>query len=129
MPFIASRKATQFNHDVSTNAQSNVSGTLSALYSRIDLLASYGHPSHNKFLEAVKDIIGLPITTKASGSGKEAGFYFDENTFVTLEHMGDGVSEMVALIVELCLEKNKVFVLEEPETNLHPRGLKSLLGI
>jgi hypothetical protein len=78
-------------------------------------------------LEAVKDIIGLPITTKASGSGKEAGFYFDENTFVTLERMGDGVSEMVALIVELCLEKNKVFVLEEPETNLHPRGLKSLL--
>jgi hypothetical protein len=60
VPFIARRKATQFIHDVCTNAQLNVSWTLSALYSRIDLLASYGHPRHNKFLEAVKDVIGLP---------------------------------------------------------------------
>jgi hypothetical protein len=43
--------------------------------------------------------------------------------------MGDGVIEMVALIVELCLERDKIFVLEEPETNLHPNGLKALLGM
>ncbi len=43
--------------------------------------------------------------------------------------MGDGVSEMVALIVELCLERGKIFVLEEPETNLHPAGLKALLSM
>jgi predicted ATP-dependent endonuclease of OLD family len=43
--------------------------------------------------------------------------------------MGDGVSEMLALIVELCLEKQKIFVLEEPEMNLHPSGLKALLGM
>jgi predicted ATP-dependent endonuclease of OLD family len=70
----------------------------------------------------------VPITTKATqGGGKEAGFYFDDNSFVSLDRMGDGVSETVALIVELSLERNKIFVLEEPETNLHPNGLKSLL--
>lgn len=36
---------------------------------------------------------------------------------------------MVALIVELCIERNKIFVLEEPETNLHPSGLKALLAM
>jgi predicted ATPase len=129
VPFLARRKAAQFTHDVSTNAQSALSGTLSTLYSRIDLLATYGHSGHDRFCEAVKGIVGLPITMRASGAGKEAGFYFDDNTFVTLERMGDGVSEMVALIVELCTEKNKIFVLEEPETNLHPSGLKALLAM
>jgi hypothetical protein len=53
----------------------------------------------------------------------------NDDTFVSLERMGDGVIEMVALIVELCLERNKIFVLEEPEANLHPKGLKALLGM
>ena len=67
---------------------------------------------------------------RASPGGKEAGFYFDSNKFVTLDRMGDGVSEMVALIVELCTEVDKIFVLEKkPETNLHPAGLKSLLEL
>lgn len=93
------------------------------------MLATKGHPDHDRFNQAVLEIIGIPITTKASNSGKEAGYYFDRKNFVTLENMGDGVTEMVALIVELCTEENKIFVLEEPETNLHPKGLKALLGM
>lgn len=129
VPFLARRKATKFAHDVSLGAQSQVSGTLESLYSRIDSLATYGHPDHDKFRDAVARIVGIPITMKASSQGKEAGFYFDRDNFVTLERMGDGVSEMVALIVELCTEQKKIFVLEEPETNLHPSGLKALLGL
>lgn len=129
VPFIAKRKAVAFNHDISLGKQSEINGTLSLLYSRIDLLATKGHPDHDRFNQAVLDIIGIPITTKASNNGKEAGFYFDRKNFVTLENMGDGVTEMVALIVELCTEENKIFVLEEPETNLHPKGLKALLGM
>ena len=129
VPFIAKRKATAFSHDISLGNQSAINGTLSLLYSRIDLLATKGHPDHDRFSQAVLDIIGIPITTKASSSGKQAGYYFDRHNFVTLENMGDGVTEMVALIVELCTEENKIFVLEEPETNLHPRGLKALLGM
>ena len=129
IPFLAKRKAVQFNQDISLNQQSQLTGTLSSLYSRIDLLATYGHPEHDRFCKAVLDIIGLEITMRASSGDKEAGFYFDKNTFVTLDRMGDGVSEMVALIVELCTEENRIFVLEEPETNLHPTGLKALLAM
>jgi predicted ATPase len=127
--FVAKRKAAEFNQDISLSRQSSLDGTFSSLYSRIDLLAAPGHSEHGHFHEAVKQIIGLPITTKASQGGKVAGFYFNDDTFVTLDRMGDGVSEMVALIVELCIERNKIFVLEEPETNLHPQGLKALLAM
>lgn len=101
IPFLARRKAANFSHDVSLAGQSAVTGTLAALYGRIDSLATYGHPDHEKFREAVQRIVGIPITMKASSQGKEARFYFDHSNFVTLERMGDGVSEMVALIVEL----------------------------
>lgn len=129
VPFVAKRKAPAFEQGVQIGAQNIINGTYSNLYSRIDLLATAGHPRHQAFQTAVNAIVGVPITTKASVNGKQAGFYLDEDNFIPLDRMGDGVSEMVALIVELCLEKNKLFVLEEPETNLHPKGLKALLAM
>lgn len=129
LPFLAKRKAPQFTHEITSNVQAQISGTFSNLYSRIDLLATAGHPRHERFQRALADIVGLPITTHATPAGKEAGFYLDKDTFVPLERMGDGITEMVGLIVELSLEENKIFVLEEPETNLHPNGLKALLSM
>jgi predicted ATPase len=129
IPFLARRKASAFDQNIAAAMQANVSGTLSNLYSRIDLVATSGHPRHDSFRAAVNEIVGIPITTKASPSGKEAGFYLSDDEFVTLERMGDGITEMVALIVELCLERDRIFILEEPETNLHPKGLKALLAM
>lgn len=129
VPFLAKRKAIIFDQNVSSQVQSRVTGRFEHLYSRIDLLATAGHPKHELFMQSVVDIVGIKITTKAAPNGKEAGFYFDDDNFVTLDRMGDGVAEMVALIVELSIERGKIFVLEEPETNIHPRGLKSLLNM
>lgn len=129
VPFVARRKAAHFNETVSLGAINQINGTFGNLYARIDLIAASGHPSNAQFQKAVKEIVGLDITTRPSHNGKEAGFYFDRERFVTLQRMGDGVSEMVALIVEMCLEEGKVFILEEPETNLHPKGLKALLNM
>ena len=129
VPFMAKRKAPTFSHEVTSHRQADVDGTFSYLYSRIDQLATYGHPDHDAFKQAIQEIVGLPITMRASPGGKEAGFYFDRDNFVTLDRMGDGVTEMVGLITELCLARDKIFLLEEPETNLHPRGLKALLAL
>lgn len=129
IPFLARRKTQNFDQNVNRDTQQVVQGTLSNLYSRIDLVATAGHPRHEAFKQAVQDVIGIPITTKSSQNGKEAGFYLgeDDASFVTLDRMGDGVSEMVALLVELSLEKDRIFLLEEPETNIHPKGLKAVL--
>jgi predicted ATP-dependent endonuclease of OLD family len=129
VPFIARRKAMQFDETVNAASQTNVTGTFNNLFSRVDLLATSGHSAHDRFRKAVKDIVGLDITTRASLNGKKAGFYLNDQVFIPMEQMGDGVPELVGLIVELCVEKNKVFVLEEPETNLHPAGLKALLAM
>lgn len=129
IPFAAKRKAVSFDQSVNRSSQASVNGTFSNLYARIDLVVSAGRAGHDMYTKSVQDIVGVLITTKSSDMGKEAGYYFDEDNFVTLDRMGDGVSEMVALIVDLSLAKDKVFVLEEPETNLHPKGLKALLAL
>lgn len=128
VPFVARRKALQFNHGVDRRSVGQINGTLQNLYGRVDHLVS-GHPENEAFQTAVREILGVQIATQATDNGKEAGFYFDRNNFVALDRMGDGVSEMVGLIAEMCLEEHKVFVLEEPETNIHPRGLKALLAL
>ena len=62
--------------------------------SRIDQLAT-AHPRHDIFMQSCREVLGLEITTKAAPNGKIAGFYLDEDNFVTLDQMGDGVAEMV----------------------------------
>ena len=129
VPFLAKRKASGFSEAISAGAHTPITGTLQHLYSNVDVLATAGHPNHEAYLAATREILGLTITTKPSGGGKVAGFYLDAENFITLDRMGDGVTEIIALVTELCLARNKIFVLEEPETNLHPRGLKALLNM
>jgi hypothetical protein len=127
--YLARRKTGGFDQNVNVNATNRVTGNLANLYARINHLDASGHPNHREYIEAVNEIVGVPITMSAAPNGQEAGFYMDPDHFVSLERMGDGVSEMMALIVELSLARNKIFVMEEPETNLHPRGLKALMGM
>ena len=126
--FLANRKATNFDENISLKAQSRADGTFSNLYSRVDMLGD-GHPDHETFVQACKDVIGIHITAASSVNGKKAGFYFDRNNFIPLERMGDGVAHMVALIAELVISDGNLFLIEEPENDLHPAALKSLLRL
>lgn len=129
IPFFAKRKASGYDENVNSSSQGVVNGTFSNLYARIDRVVSPGTKAHEFYKNAVLAILGVFISTQSSPNGKKAGYFYDEDTFVPLDQMGDGVSEIVALIVDLSLAVNKVFVIEEPETNLHPRGLKALLAL
>lgn len=66
VPFLAKRQSVNFSQDVSISTQNVNSGDFTHLYGKIDLLATYGHPLHGKFKESVVNIIGLPITMRAS---------------------------------------------------------------
>jgi hypothetical protein len=43
--------------------------------------------------------------------------------------MGEGVINILGLIVHLALAEDRVFVIEEPENDVHPRALKALLEL
>ena len=41
--------------------------------------------------------------------------------------MGEGVMNILGLLADLCVADGKLFLLEEPENDIHPRALKSLM--
>jgi len=43
--------------------------------------------------------------------------------------MGAGVTQVVGLLADLALASNKIFVIEEPENDLHPAALRALLDL
>jgi hypothetical protein len=43
--------------------------------------------------------------------------------------MGEGVANLLGLIVDLCMAENKLFLIEEPENDIHPKALKKLLNL
>lgn len=43
--------------------------------------------------------------------------------------MGEGVSNILGLILDLCVAKDKLFLIEEPENDIHPKALKKLLNL
>jgi hypothetical protein len=42
--------------------------------------------------------------------------------------MGEGVPNILGLITDLCIAENKIFLIEEPENDIHPKALKELLN-
>jgi predicted ATPase len=129
VPFLAKRRAAAPLYTIDSNTQNLLDGTVSNLVSRVDMLAVSAHPDHRDFAAALADVVGIEITTRGHPGGKHAGFYLNRDTFIAIEEMGDGITELVAMIVELVTERGKVFVIEEPEANLHPKSLKALLGL
>lgn len=48
---------------------------------------------------------------------------------VALDNMGEGVSSALSLIVELADASGRLFLIEEPENDLHPLALRALLDV
>jgi hypothetical protein len=61
--------------------------------------------------------------------GKQVGMWVSGTEWIPLTAMGDGVGQMLGLIVQLVLAKDKLFLIEELENDMHPEALKALLSV
>ena len=128
-PYLSKRKAASFSHDINSNAAYSVTGTYSNLYAKIDNLLDPQRPAHDDYIKACDDILGFRVSTVPSDQGKEAVFLINNFENIPLIRMGEGVPNLLGLIVDLCVAENKLFLIEEPENDIHPRALKNLLQL
>ncbi|KKM62331.1 hypothetical protein LCGC14_1522770 [marine sediment metagenome] len=129
-PFTSKRKVTQLAHDVHDPAVRLVSKDFSNLNAKIDNLCSgLDTPEYEFYVTACEDILGFKIATGATGSGKEAGYRINNRDIISLSAMGEGVMNILGLIVHLAVAQDNLFLIEEPENDLHPRALKKLLRL
>ncbi len=69
------------------------------------------------------------MSTTNSVAGKKAAFIVRYEQTIPIDMMGEGVSNLLGLIVDLCRAENKLFIIEEAENDIHPQALKKLLDL
>ncbi len=119
-PFLAKRKVVTYDEQVTSQKTNQVAPNFTHLISKVDRLTGTKHPRFREFSDACEAIIGFTVDTLQSQGGHRIGFPVGNTGGVTLETMGEGVPHLLALIADLCMAERKIFLLEEPENDLHP---------
>lgn len=128
-PYLSKRKSVIFSDQINEQNTNSVSGNFTNLFSKIDrLITPQFQPGNSQYIKACNDILGFEISTLASPNGKKGVYFVHNQEHIPLVSMGEGVTNIIGLITDLCVAENKVFIIEEPENDIHPTALKSLLN-
>jgi AAA15 family ATPase/GTPase len=128
-PYLSRRKVSSYSEEINSSALNNVTGDFSNLYAKIDYLSNSQIYEHKQYIEACVDILGFPVTADYSDRGKKAVYWMDSSKSISIDSMGEGVPNILGLITDLCLVDGKLFLIEEPENDIHPKALKKLLKL
>jgi hypothetical protein len=127
--YLSKRKVAGFSESVNLASTMAVGPDLRNLVSKVVRLSNPATPAHAEYMDACRRVLGFPVTVFASPGGQKAGRVVSNFDAIAIEDMGEGVASLVGLIVDLCVADGKVFLIEEPENDLHPKALKALLNI
>ncbi|MES0491022.1 MAG: AAA family ATPase [Leptospirales bacterium] len=129
-PFLSRRKAAGFSENINLQTTNSITGNLSNLYSKIDRISNPEFlPAYEEYIEACENIIGFRVSTVSSRNGKKGAYIIRNADHIPIENMGEGITNLLGLIVDLCIAENKLFLIEEPENDIHPKALKALLRL
>jgi AAA15 family ATPase/GTPase len=129
-PYLSKRKVVSFQEIIKDEFTTKVTGTLQFLYPKIDRISNPQFlPAYDDYINACDEILGFPVTCTASTAGKKAAYIVKNIEHIPIDVMGDGIVNLLGLIVDLCIAENKLFLIEEPENDVHPQALKSLLKL
>lgn len=128
-PFLSKRKVMKYDESVQRGKANQVSTNLQYLVSKVNRISNPNHPLYKDFIAISEDIVGFSLTAIVSQNGQKVGRYVDTDTGISIEEMGEGVSHLLGIIVDLCMAENKLFIIEEIENDIHPKALKKLLNL
>ncbi len=127
-PHLPNRSKSEYKKNISLILSNRVDLDLNNIYPKIDTLTNSRHASFKLFQEECEQILGIDIGTVLVNEGKEGGLIIDDDNFIPIENMGAGIPKLIGFILDLCVAKNKLFLIEEPENDIHPGALKALLN-
>lgn len=129
-PHLAKRKVASYSENISLAASCAVTGNFSNLYAKIDRLSNPEFmPAYEQYIKACDDILGFRVSASASESGKKGVYIIKNSQQIAIDSMGEGIVNMLAMIADLCVAENQLFLIEEPENDIHPKALKKLLAL
>lgn len=126
-PFLSKRKVAILSQEVKESATKGVSKTFEYLNAKVDRVSNPESPVYSEYKKMCSEILEIPISSFNSQDGKRSGLMVNNYDNIPIESMGDGTTNILGLIVNLCMAKNKLFLIEELENDIHPKALKKLL--
>ena len=128
VPYYSRRKVHGYSEDVRGH-YARGAFNMNFLASKLSRITVPSFPGHREYEEGCEKILGFTLGAVPSDNGLRPGKYLPDGSALTLDNMGDGVPSIVGLLIELVTANNKVFLIEEPENDLHPSALKALLEV
>jgi len=129
VPYLAKRKVMTYSEDIRRQNLLTVSPNLAFLSSKLATVAAPGFSGHEWYMKACNDLLGFPVVAIQSDNGMRPGVHFSDGSSQYLDQMGEGVANIAGLLAALSVSKDKLFLIEEPENDLHPQALKALLDL
>jgi predicted ATPase len=127
-PVLSGRRVTYYQEQVSQDNSLNVSPQDSNLVSRVLPLTASNIPEAVRFRKLSMDVLGLNFNVLPGKNNNQLlGLQVDRFNTITLDPMGAGLSGALSLLIGLSGAQGKLFIIEEPEDDLHPKALKALL--
>lgn len=127
--YFSKRKVAIFDQQIDERRTLSVAPDLRNLASKVLRLANPTYPGYEEYTRLCLDVLGFQVTTYASNDGQKAGVSVGRYDHIPLEAMGEGVASQLGLIVDLCMADGNLYLIEEPENDVHPEGLKTLLKV
>jgi predicted ATPase len=130
-PFFAKRKTNYYSiQNLGERESFGVSDDLRTITSKIQNICNPSHPKSKEFVRNVKHILGFEVGVIPHGENQSnTGIFLKPSVVVPIESMGEGVVNVLGLIVLLLTEDHKLYLIEELENDIHPAALKKLLQL
>lgn len=129
VPYLSKRKTVEFAEEVNQQAAASVLPQMTNLPAKLAKISNPAHPRYERYRSACEEVLGCFVTAIPSGRGMRAGVYLEDGSQIWIDQMGEGVPNVVSLLVDLALSDGKLFLIEELENDLHPQALKGLLDL
>jgi predicted ATPase len=128
-PIFSRRKSSNYETAVGSASAFMVSTYDNNLTSRLTALTG-DHEDAARYRDLVTRVLDMRIGTFLVGQqGQQPGVPISSVEGIQLDRMGEGISSALALIVGLADTRNALFLIEEPENDLHPEALRALLDV
>lgn len=129
VPYLSRRKPPLYGDSIDRKATNRVNRNMENLSAKLIRLSNPGYaPFHARYFESCISVLGFPVTAIASDKGQQPGVFLSNSKYpLPIDQMGEGVPNIACLLAYIADADDKIFLVEEPENDLHPRALKALL--
>ena len=127
-PAFSGRRPQTYQEQVRAAAAKSIGPTDANIVSRVLALSTSDIPEAVRLKKLSNEILGLNLNVMTNRHDQQQlGLQVDRFSEIPIDSMGTGIRSVLSLLVGLSCADKKLFLIEEPENDLHPQALKVLL--